>query len=208
MHECISRFYENIIGRSEEFIHFIYPQLLEITGDTFADISERELYEAVNAVHPSLIRTESDELTYCLHIIIRYEIEKAFVNGDITVDEIPGMWNKKYKEYLGVDVPDDASGCLQDVHWTGGYGYFPSYALGNAYGAQILETMKKDIDVFALVREGRLDEIAQWLIKNVFSIASITTPDEWIRRITGESLDPKYYLDYMEKKFGALYCLD
>lgn len=208
MHECISRFYENIIGRSEEFIHFIYPQLLEITGDTFADISERELYEAVNAVHPSLIRTESDELTYCLHIIIRYEIEKAFVNGDITVDEVPALWNKKYKEYLDVDVPDDASGCLQDVHWTGGYGYFPSYALGNAYGAQILETMKKDIDVFALVREGRLDEIAQWLIKNVFSIASITTPDEWIRRITGESLDPKYYLDYMEKKFSALYCLD
>lgn len=207
MHECISRFYENLIGRSEAFIHFVYPKLREITGDTFADMTERELYEAVNVAQPGLIRCDADELTYCLHILVRYELEKAFVNGEITVDEIPARWNAKYKEYLGVDVPDDAQGCLQDVHWSGSYGYFPSYALGNAYGAQILRTMEKELDVFGLAEKGDLLPIRDWLKEHVFSIASISTPDEWIRAITGESLNVEYYLDYLEKKFTALYQL-
>ena len=207
MHECISRFYENLIGRSEAFIHFVYPKLREITGGTFADVTERELYEAANVAQPGLIRCDADELTYCLHIMIRYELEKAFVNGEITVDEIPALWNAKYKEYLGVDVPDDAQGCLQDVHWSGSYGYFPSYALGNAYGAQILRVMEKDIDVFGLAAKGDLLPIRDWLKEHVFSIASISTPDEWIRAITGESLNVEYFLDYLEKKFTALYQL-
>lgn len=207
MHETISRFYENIIGRSEAFIHFVYPKLQELSGDTFADVSERELYEAVNIVRPSLIRTESDELTYCLHILVRYELEKAFINGEITVDEVPALWNAKYKEYLGVDVPGDAAGCLQDVHWSGSYGYFPSYALGNAYGVQILRTMERDFDVDAAVRAGELSKVAAWLKEHVFSIASLTTPDEWIRAITGESLNANYYLDYLEDKYTKLYAL-
>ena len=207
MHECISRFYENLIGRSEAFIHFIYPKLREITGDTFADVTERELYEAANVAQPGLIRCDADELTYCLHILIRYELEKAFVNGEITVDEIPALWNAKYKEYLGVDVPDDASGCLQDVHWSGSYGYFPSYALGSAYGAQILHTMQKELDVFGLAAKGDLLPIRDWLKEHVFSIASVSTPDEWIRAITGESLNVRYFLDYLEQKFSALYAL-
>ena len=205
MHECISRFYENLIGRSEAFIHFIYPKLREITGDTFADVSERELYEAVNLSRPSLIRTESDELTYSLHILIRYELEKAFVNGEMSFADLPAAWNAKYREYLGVEVPDDARGILQDVHWSGSYGYFPSYALGNAYGAQILHTMKQELDVDALVSQGDLAAILAWLREKVFSIASISTPDEWIRAITGEPLNPDYYLDYLEQKFTALY---
>ena len=205
MHECISRFYENLIGRSEAFIHFVYPKLREITGDTFADMTERELYEAVNVAQPGLIRCDADELTYCLHILVRYELEKAFVNGEITVDEIPALWNAKYKEYLGVDVPDDAQGCLQDVHWSGSYGYFPSYALGNAYGAQILRTMEKELDVFGLAEKGDLLPIRDWLKEHVFSIASISTPDEWIRAITGEPLDPDYFLTYLERKYSALY---
>ena len=205
MHECISRFYENIIGRSEAFIHFVYPKLQEISGDTFSDVSERELYEAVNIARPSLIRTEADELTYSLHILIRYELEKQFINGEITVDEIPALWNAKYKEYLGLDVPDDAQGCLQDVHWTQSYGYFPSYALGSAYGAQILAAMEKDFDVFAAVREGKLTAVRDWLKEHVFSIASVSTPDEWIRAITGEPLDPDYFLTYLERKYSALY---
>ena len=207
MHETISRFYENIIGRSEAFIHFVYPKLQELSGDTFADVSERELYEAVNIARPSLIRTESDELTYCLHILVRYELEKAFVNGEITVDQVPALWNAKYKEYLGVDVPGDDVGCLQDVHWSGSYGYFPSYALGNAYGVQILRTMEKDFDVFAAVREGQLSKVAAWLKAHVFSIASLTDPDEWIRAITGESLNVDYFLDYLEDKYTKLYDL-
>ena len=207
MHECISRFYENLIGRSEAFVHFIYPKLQELSGGTFADVSERQLYEAVNAAAPGLNRCDADELTYCLHIMIRYELEKAFMNGEITVDEIPALWNRKYQDYLGVAVPDDAQGCLQDVHWTMPAGYFPSYALGSAYGAQILRTMEKDFDVFACAAKGDLLPIRDWLKSHVFSIASVTTPDEWIRAITGESLNPEYFLTYLEKKFSALYAL-
>ena len=155
MHECISRFYENLIGRSEAFIHFIYPKLQELSGGTFADVTERELYEAVNLASPGLIRCDADELTYCLHILVRYELEKAFMNGEITVDEIPALWNEKYKAYLGLDVPDDAQGCLQDVHWTMPIGYFPSYALGSAYGVQILRTMEKELRRLRLRGKGR-----------------------------------------------------
>lgn len=208
MHECISRFYENIIGRSPEFISFVYPKLMEIMGDDFNDVSETELYEAVNIAKPSLIRTEADELSYSLHVLIRYEIEKALVNGEIKVEDVPKLWNEKYKEYLGVEVPDDAQGCLQDVHWTSGFGYFPSYALGNAYGAQILVSMERDFDVFAEVKKGNLKAVLDWLKENVFSIASMMNPDEWIRTITGESLNPDYYLDYLEKKYTKIYNLD
>ena len=207
MHECISRFYENIIGRSEAFLSYVSPALRELTGDTFADVTDKELFEAVNVSRPSLNRMNSDELTYCIHIMIRYELEKAFVNGEIGVDEIPALWNAKYKEYLGLDVPNDEEGCLQDVHWTGAYGYFPSYALGNAYGAQILRTMEKEFDVFAAVKAGELTKIRDWLTERVFSIASLKTPDEWIRAVTGEPLNVNYYLDYLEEKFMKLYGL-
>ena len=207
MHECISRFCENLIGRSEAFIRFIYPRLCEVSPAVMEGVSCRELYEAVNLAEPSLIRTESDELTYSLHILIRYELEKAFVNGEITVDQVPAAWNARYKEYLGVDVPDDARGCLQDVHWTGGYGYFPSYALGNAYGVQILRTMEKDFDVFAAVERGELGKVGQWLKEHVFNCASALDPDDWIRQITGESLNVDHYLSYLEEKFTKLYQL-
>ncbi len=207
MHETISRFYENIIGRSRAFVSFIMPKLRETTGDLFGDVTEQELFEAVNVARPDFIRMEADELTYCIHIMIRYELEKAYINGEITVDEVPALWNAKYKEYLGLDVPNDALGCLQDVHWTGMFGYFPSYALGNAYGAQILNTMEKEIDVFGCAAKGDLIPIRDWLTKNVFSIASLTTPDEWIRAITGEGLNVSYYLDYLERKFTAIYGL-
>lgn len=207
MHETISRFYENYIGRSEAFVGFVMPKLRELSGDTFDDVTERELYEAVNIARPGLIRMEADELTYCLHILVRYEMEKAFINGEITVDEIPALWNAKYKEYLGVDVPSDTMGCLQDVHWTMSYGYFPSYALGNAYGAQILRRMKQDLDVDSLVSAGELWRVRDWMCGHVFAKASLLTPDEWIRDITGESLNTDYYLDYLEDKYTKLYDL-
>ncbi len=208
MHECISRFFENIVGRSEAFINFVTPKLKEFSGGTFDDITPRELFEAVNIAEPCLVRMEADELTYGIHIMIRYELEKAFVNGEITVDEIPALWNAKYREYLGLDVTDDEKGCLQDVHWTGMYGYFPSYALGNAYGAQILRTMQKDFDVFAAIEAGELKKVADWLTEKVFAIASVSTPDEWIRKITGEPLNVNYFLDYLEEKFTKLYGLE
>ncbi len=208
MHETISRFYENIIGRSEAFIRFIYPKLCEFSPSVMEGVSERELYEGVNIARPSLIRTEADELTYSLHILVRYELEKGIMNGEISVDEVPGRWNALYKEVLGLDVPDDARGCLQDVHWSDGYmGYFPSYALGNAYGAQILAAMERDFDVFAAVGKGELDAVGAWLKERVFSCASLLDPDEWIRAVTGESLNVNYYLDYLETKYTDIYGL-
>lgn len=206
MHECISRFYENIIGRSEAFIHFVYGKLLEISP-SFSDVSEQELYEAVNISRPSLVRTEADELTYSIHIMIRYEIERDFINGKISVDDIPALWNAKYKEYLGVDVPSDDLGCLQDVHWTGMFGYFPSYALGSAYGAQILNRMQKDFDVYGTIASGNLCKITEWMTDNVFSHASVSLTDEWLKKITGEAFNPNYYLDYLEDKYTKLYAL-
>ena len=192
MHETISRFYENLIGRSEAFIRYVYPRLKEVSPAVMEGVTERELYEAVNIASPGLIRMEADELTYSIHILIRYEIEKALINGDITVDDVPGIWNAKYKEYLGLDVPDDEHGCLQDVHWTGSFGYFPSYALGNAYGAQILRAMEKDFDVVSAVEKGELNKVAAWLKERVFSRASLLDPEEWIVAVTGESLNTDY----------------
>ena len=207
MHECISRFYENIIGRSRAFIHFLYPELCRISPSVMDGVSEEELYRGINIARPSLIRTEADELTYSLHILIRYELEKELINGRMTVDEVPAAWNAKYKEYLGVDVPDDAHGCLQDVHWTMSFGYFPSYALGNAYGAQILATMQKEFDVFADVEQGDLSKVLAWLRDHVFNCAGMLDPDAWIRHITGEGLNVDYYLDYLENKYSDIYKL-
>lgn len=208
MHETISRFYENLIGRSRAFIHFVYPKLREISPSVMEGVSEQELYEAVNMVKPGLIRIEADELTYSLHIMVRYEMEKAIMNGDLAIDDVPAAWNAKYKEYLGLDVPDDSQGCLQDVHWSDGYmGYFPSYALGNAYGVQILRAMERDFDVFAAVERGDLAPVAAWLKEHVFSCASMLDPDDWIRAVTGEGLNVNYYLDYLEEKFTDIYQL-
>ena len=207
MHETVSRFFENYIGRSAAFVHYLYPIVQKVGGKTFSDVSEEELYLAVNSSKPGLNRCDSDELTYPIHVMIRYELEKAFVNGDLAIKGIPAAWNERYKAYLGVDVPNDAEGCLQDVHWTGMYGYFPSYALGNAYGAQILHTMEKEFDVFDAVSKGDLSKVGAWLTERVFSIASLTDPDEWIKRITGEPLNVNYYLDYLENKFKTIYQL-
>lgn len=208
MHECVSRFFENSIGRSKGFIHYAFPTIQAYSQGVFDDVSEEEFYEGVNVAQPGLIRTEADELTYSLHICIRYELEKDLIGGTITVDHLPALWNAKYKEYLGVDVPDDAHGCLQDVHWTDSFGYFPSYALGSAYGAQILATMNREFDVDKAVAEGRLCEVSEWFKKRVFARASITDPDEWLQDMTGEPFNVNYFLTYLNEKFTALYDLD
>ena len=206
MHESVSRFYENVIGRSEEYIHLIYPKLQE-TFDEFKDVSERELYEAVNIVEPSLVRTEADEVTYGLHIIIRYEMEKMICNGQINVEDIPAMWNKLYKDYLGVDVPNDALGVLQDVHWTGGFGYFPSYAIGNCYNAMYVKRLEKELPLWELVEKGDFKTINEWMKNNVFVHANVLSPKEWIKELTGESLSPKAFLEYLNNKYKDIYQL-
>ena len=207
MHESVSRFYENRIGRSEAFVHFVYPKVCEVFPQVMADVSEREFYEAVNAVSPSLIRTEADEFTYTFHIIIRYEIEKALFAGEIKVEDIPALWNRKYQEYLGVCPSSDREGALQDVHWTSGFGYFPTYAIGNFYNAMYYNRLKEEVDVNAAIREGNFAPLNNWMIGHVFDRADRLSPKEWIKDITGREFTPVDFLDYLEAKYSELYGL-
>ena len=166
------------------------------------------MYRAVNKAEPSLIRTEADELTYALHVLVRYEIEKGLFEGSIAVEELPKIWNAKYKEYLGIDVPDDRRGVLQDSHWSGGnVGYFPSYALGSAYGAQMLAKMKQTVDVDAAVRSGDLHPVTDWLEAHIWKFGGLYDPMDLLERALGEPFDPKYFTDYLEEKFSAIYGL-
>ncbi len=208
IHESQSRFFENLIGRSEAFITAIFPKLQELFPDKFENITPREAYEMINKARPSLIRIEADELTYCLHVMVRYEVEKKIFAGEITVDEIPAEWNRLYKEYLGVDVPNDAHGCLQDSHWAGGnVGYFPSYALGSAYGAQMLAKMREDINIEEVIASGSLKPIVDWLGERIYQHASMYDPEELFQMVCGAPFDPNYYVEYLEKKFSDIYGL-
>lgn len=206
VHESQSRFYENILGRSKEFWKYFYNEAQKRFRQ-FQDVSLEEFYKAINVIKPSLIRTEADELTYSLHIIIRYEIEKDLINGKITVDELPQIWNDKYKEYLGVEPKNDAEGVLQDMHWSdGSFGYFPSYALGNLYGAQFLSKMLEDIpNYYNLVENGEFNIIRDWLKENIHKYGSIYKPSEIIKKVTGEELSAKYFIDYLNNKFSKIY---
>ena len=205
MHESVSRFYENIIGRSREYIHLIYPKFIQIFKDEFSDVSEEELYEAINIVNPSLIRTEADEVTYSLHIIIRYELEKKLISGKINCDEIKKEWNKLYKEYLGVNVTSDDQGILQDIHWTSGFGYFPSYALGNAYNAMYTKKLNESMNLKEEILKGNFKKINKWMSDNIFYYANVLTPKEWLYKITNRDLTAEDYINYLEKKYKEVY---
>lgn len=208
MHESVSRFYENRLGRSREFVGLIYPKIQEIFHAELGDVSEEELYLALNCVEPSLIRTEADELTYSLHIIIRYELEKYFMNEpEPDIENLNRKWNELYREYLGVEPQNDAEGILQDVHWTDSYGYFPTYAIGNAYNAMYFERMKRDLDPLAAVARGDFAAVNGWMKEHVFKKASLLRPKEWIRDITGRDLDPTDFIEYLEDKYTKIYQL-
>ena len=207
VHESQSRFYENLIGRSHPFIEAIFPKMQEFFPEQLADVTAEQMYRAVNRVEPSLIRTEADQVTYCLHVMIRYELEKALFDGTMEVKDIPENWNRLYKEYLGVDVPDDKHGCLQDSHWSGGmFGYFPSYALGSAYGAQMLQKMEADIDVWGDVAKGDLSKVTGWLKEKVHQYGGLKEPGDIIKNACGE-FDPTVYTDYLVKKYTEIYGL-
>lgn len=209
VHESQSRFYENIIGRSKEFCRFLYPEMKR-RFKQFENTSFEEFYKGINVVEPSFIRTDADELTYSLHIIIRYELEKGVLNGEIKVEDLPEAWNEKYKEYLGIVPPDDTKGILQDMHWGGGLiGYFPSYALGNLYGAQFLNKMLKDMpDLFKNVEKGKLGPMHEWLKENIHKYGAVYKPDKLIKMVTGEELNAKYFIDYLNKKYSEIYELE
>jgi carboxypeptidase Taq len=208
IHESQSRYYENILGRSKEFWNYFYPEA-QRRFKQFEGVSLEEFYRAINVVETSLIRTEADELTYSLHVIIRYEIEKGLFNGEITVEELPQVWKNKYREYLGVEPENDAEGVLQDMHWSdGSFGYFPSYALGNLYGAQFLQKMLKDIpDYYSLVEKGEFNKIHEWLKENIHKHGSVYKPAELVKIVTGEELTAKYFIEYLNKKYGEIYDL-
>ena len=207
-HESQSRFFENIIGRSRSFWVPIYSKLVELFPENLGNVSLDDFVKAINRVHPDEIRTEADELTYCLHIMVRYEIEKKIFQEDYPVEKLPELWNQLYEEYLGIVPESDSVGILQDVHWSGGmFGYFPSYALGNAFSAQIYYQMKKDIPVETLLEEGKITEITDYLRTRVHQYGRSKTARELLFDITGEEFNPKYYIDYLTEKYRNLYGL-
>ena len=206
IHESQSRFYENLLGRNRTFIDLIFPKVCELFPEQMAGYTAEDLYKAVNRAEPSLIRTEADEVTYCLHVMVRYELEKQILSGKLAVKDLPQAWNALYKEYLGVDVPDDRHGVLQDVHWSSGLiGYFPSYALGSAYGAQFLQKMKETVDVDACLKAGDLSAINAWNRENIWQHGSLYKPSVLLERVLGEKFDPNVYLDYLEAKCKDVY---
>ena len=208
IHESQSRFYENIIGRSLPFVKAIFPKVKELFPEQMADVDEMMFYRAINRAEPSLVRTEADELTYALHVMVRYEIEKQLIDGTLDVKDLPAEWNRLYKEFLGVDVPCDRLGCLQDSHWSSGMiGYFPSYALGSAYGPQMLKKMQEDLgDIWTDVEKGDLSRVTGWLRENIHRHASFIKPGTLFERVCGK-FDARYYTDYLTEKYTALYNL-
>ena len=206
IHESQSRFYENILGRSLEFWEAHLPKFKEIFPEQTKGIDAKDMQYAVNQVEASLIRIEADELTYPLHIMLRYDIERMMIDGEITVDELPQVWNDKIEEYLGIRPTNDSEGVLQDVHWSGGMiGYFPTYALGTAYSAQIYNSMKKELDVEKLIKENKIVKINEWLKDKLHKYGSSKTPKELLLMITNEEFNPKYYIDYLKEKYTKLY---
>ncbi|WP_339174788.1 carboxypeptidase M32 [Solibacillus sp. FSL R5-0691] len=209
IHESQSLFYENIIGRNESFWKHHYAILQKHSLEQFGDVPAEEFLKAINFSEPSLIRIEADELTYPLHIMIRYEIEREIFNGDLQAEDLPRVWNEKYEEYLGIRPKNDAEGVLQDMHWSdGSFGYFPSYALGFMYAAQWKHAMDQDIPNFdELCERGELAPIKDWLTDKVHQFGALKKPNELILEGTGEPLSAKYLADYLQEKYTKLYNL-
>ena len=209
IHESQSLFWENFVGRNKSFWQNNYEQLKNYSTGQFDDVSLEDYYRAINVAGPSLIRIEADEMTYALHIMVRYEIEKGLINGEIEVKDLPRIWNEKMEDYLGITPENDAVGVLQDVHWSGGsFGYFPSYALGYIYAAQIKNAMMKDLPNFdQLLEEGNLLPIKEWLTENIHQYGKLKQPVEIIKDITGEGLNAEYLIRYLEEKYSEVYRL-
>jgi carboxypeptidase Taq len=207
VHESQSRFYENHVGRTKPFWQANRDRFVE-HFPRHDDVSARDLWEAANKVHPdNRIRVEADELTYHMHIILRCEIDRAFVEGDLAVDEIPRVWDEKMDEYLGVVPESDRDGCLQDIHWSYGFAGFQNYTVGSVLAAQLDHAMREDLLVDALVRDGDLEPIHDWLEAHVHRHGRRYTTPELIEEATGEPLTAEYFLDYVTEKYTDLYDL-
>lgn len=209
MHESQSRLWENNVGRGLDFWTYHYPQLQQIFKTELSDVSLQDFYFAMNKVEPSLIRTNSDELTYHFHIMIRYEVEKALMFDEIKVSDLPAFWNEKYKSYLSLNVPDDASGILQDVHWShGSFGYFPTYSIGSFYAAQFFQVAEKQIQGLGeKIRNGNCNPLVQWLREHIHQYGKQYTSDELCEKLTGEKLNFSYFMNYAREKYAHIYQL-
>ncbi|EKE03642.1 MAG: hypothetical protein ACD_20C00173G0001 [uncultured bacterium] len=212
IHESQSRLWENMVGRSKPFWKHYYPKLQEKIPE-LKDIDLDKFYCAVNRVQPSIIRTAADEATYNLHIMLRYDLEKDLMkpNGNIKekVKDLPQQWNKKMNEYLGITPKNNAEGVLQDIHWScGDIGYFPSYTIGNLASAQIYNKAKEEIpDLEKRIENGDLKTLHNWLKEKMYKNGTVDTPDEILKNVTGESLNPKYFADYLKNKYSEIYDL-
>ena len=207
--ESQSRFFENIIVGSKDFWIYYLPQFKRDTNGVFNDIPLDAFYAAFNIVKPSLIRIQADEVTYILHIIIRFEIERDWFLGKIDTEELPQIWNEKYKKYLDIDVPSDALGVMQDMHWYSQYyGYFFGYGIGDLISSQLTSKMTKDFpDWRTVLQNGKFTAIRQWLETNVHQRGGTLDCLDMVKSITGEELTPKYHIDYLRKKFSGIYNL-
>jgi carboxypeptidase Taq len=210
IHESQSLFFENFVGRNLSFWKRNYDLLKRYARNQFEKVDLEDFYRAINESKPSLIRIEADELTYPLHIIIRYEIEKGLINDEIEVKDLPVIWNSMYDKYLGIRPDNDSLGVLQDVHWSNGsFGYFPSYALGYMYAAQFKNKMLKDLPTFDhLLEKGDLLPVKEWLNKNIHQFGKLKKPLEILHDVTGEGLNAKYLVDYLYEKYGDIYQLN
>lgn len=205
IHESQSRLYENMIGRSYEFWQVHYPKLQSIFKKELKKVTLDEFYQYVNAVERGLIRIEADELTYSLHIMVRYEIEKQLFNGSLKAKDLPKTWNKLYRKYLGVTPKTDTLGVLQDIHWSGGsFGYFPTYALGTAYAAQIYHSMGQDININESISKNQIKNINDWSKENIHQYGRLKTPKEIMLIATKEPFDPNYYVSYLIEKYTKI----
>jgi len=204
VHESQSRTWENLVGRSRAFWRWFYPRLQEAFSAQLESVDEEAYYRAVNKVQPSLIRIDADEATYNLHIILRFELEQDLIDGELAVVDLPEAWNARMEEYLGVAVPDDTRGVLQDMHWAAGsLGYFPTYALGNVISVQIWERALEDLgDLDERFERGDFGDLREWLREHLYVLGSKFTPQETIERVTGSRIDAKPYLRYLRRKLA------
>jgi len=209
IHESQSRFWENFIGRSRPFIDHYFPVFQQAYPESLSDVDAEAFYKGVNLVEPSFIRVEADEVTYSLHIILRFRLELALLDGSLKVGDVPDAWNQLFTKLFGIRPANDAQGCLQDVHWAmGGLGYFPTYTLGNLYAAQFFDTLKQALpDWETLVGRGEFAPLLRWLRTNIHRHGRVLPAGELCRRVTGQPLDPSHFLRYLNEKYGAVYGL-
>jgi len=210
IHESQSLFWERMIAQGKPFCEAFLPTIREFFPDKLAEVDPDEFFHAVNACEPSLIRVEADEVTYPLHVILRFEIEKALFEGSIDVDDLPGEWNQKMEDYLGILPPNDTLGVLQDVHWSGGaFGYFPSYTLGAMYACQFYDTLLKEIpETEEEISKGNLHEVKTWLNEKIHSKGRLHSPEELVSEVTSKPLDPEVFTNYLKRKYESLYGLN